>query len=197
MGNKISLFFRQVFYAPLPSARSSAYVTESASLPIPVYLVLDFFHSYLLLIKWYFSRAKQPRIIVVWRATYLKPVSLKSISLNRGHHLSWQVPLSLRWKSRAWVGPGDKQREWYSFACVTNPIWYLYTQYHCLINPIPVPCSSSLPPTAHCCTASTYCRCPELLWRFVAYCRHITFFLFAKTSTYDLPVYSSTVPEYL
>ena len=70
-------------------------------------------------------------------------------------------------------------------------LWYLYTQYHYLINPIPAPCSSSLPPTAHCCTASIYCSCPELLWRFVAYCRQVTF-LFAKTSTYDLPVYSST-----
>ena len=28
----------------LASARSSAYVTESASLPIPIYLVLDFFY---------------------------------------------------------------------------------------------------------------------------------------------------------
>ena len=32
------------FTTPLASARSSAYVTESASLPIPVYLVLDLFH---------------------------------------------------------------------------------------------------------------------------------------------------------
>ena len=54
---------------PLHSARSSAYVTESASLPIAVYLVLDLF-SYLpiyykVLIKWYFFRAKQPLVIVV------------------------------------------------------------------------------------------------------------------------------------
>ena len=34
------------FTIPLPSARSSAYVTESASLPIAVYLALDLF-SYL------------------------------------------------------------------------------------------------------------------------------------------------------
>ena len=70
-------------------------------------------------------------------------------------------------------------------------LWYLYTQYHYLINPIPAPCSSSLPPTAHCCTASIYCSCPELLWCFVAYCRQVIF-LFAKNLTYDLPVYSST-----
>ena len=62
-------------------------------------------------------------------------------------------------------------------------------QYLYLVNPIPAPCSSSLPPTAHCCTASIYCSCPELLWRFVAYCRQVTF-LFAKTSAYDLPVHS-------
>ena len=30
------------FITPLGSARSSAYVTESAYLPIPIYLVLDF-----------------------------------------------------------------------------------------------------------------------------------------------------------
>ena len=71
-------------------------------------------------------------------------------------------------------------------------LWYLYTQYHYLINPTPAPCSSSLPPTAHCCTASIYyCSCPELLWRFVAHCRQVTF-LFAKTSTYDLHVYSGS-----
>ena len=70
-------------------------------------------------------------------------------------------------------------------------LWYLYTQYNYLINLIPTPFSSSLPPTAHCCTASIYCSCPELLWRFVVYCRQVTL-LFAKTSTYDLPVYSST-----
>ena len=70
-------------------------------------------------------------------------------------------------------------------------LWHPYTQYHYFINPIPAPCSSSLPPTAHCCTAGIYCSCPELPWRFVAYYRQVTF-LFAKTSTYDLPVYSST-----
>ena len=45
-----------------------------------------------LVLKGYFFRAKQPLIIVAWRATSLKPVSIKSSSLNRGHHLSLQVP---------------------------------------------------------------------------------------------------------
>ena len=46
MGNYVLLSSDKYFTTPLPSARSSAYVTESASLPIAVYLALDLF-SYL------------------------------------------------------------------------------------------------------------------------------------------------------
>ena len=102
--------FDKYFSTPLASARSSAYLTESVSLPIPVYLVVDFLHICLFttVLDWVvFFRAKQPLIIVAWRArASLKPVSLKSSSLNRGHHLSLQVPLALRYKksglNRAW-----------------------------------------------------------------------------------------------
>ena len=63
---------------------------------------ISFIFASLLLLEWSFFRTKQPLIIVAWRAVSLKPVSLKSSSLNRGHHPSLQVPLALRWKK---VGP--------------------------------------------------------------------------------------------
>ena len=52
------------FTTPLDSARSSAYVTECTSLPIPIYLVLDFFLICLFAMGVVFFPAKQLLIIV-------------------------------------------------------------------------------------------------------------------------------------
>ena len=80
----------------------------------------------------FFPREATAIIFVVWRATSLKPVP--GYLLNRApsevattflyRHLFHCVT-----KKSAEIGPGDKQREWYSFVCVTNPIvntipWY-------------------------------------------------------------------------
>ena len=69
-------------------------------------------------------RAKQPLIITAWRATSLKPVSLKSSSVSRGPTLLFTCTSCTAFTKSPAIWPGDTQREWYSFSCVTNPMNY-------------------------------------------------------------------------
>ena len=111
---------------------------------------ISFIFASLLLLEWSFFRTKQPLIIVAWRAVSLKPVSLKSSSLNRGHHPSLQVPLALRWKK---VGPKSgletsNANDTHSLALLTQLLHLIFASWVGHISVAPVDNNKWLPSNA-------------------------------------------------